>query len=192
MKNYKKIIAREFLYLLSGVLIMLCFVLIFSKCEKSLKEKKESLVTLKESDTSAYRLNFYYRTQKISQSNNENDKKYIEEVSELTKFPNIKEFIKNVKNPKIYISIWNSASKYYDIDRSKDKKYENKIKNDKNYSEILLSKIEKLEKEISENENSFFYSSSNLEMIIILIISSLFFLRYITYATIWSVKQVRQ
>lgn len=183
--NYKKIIAREFLFLISSLIISLIFVLIANYKYDSYIENIDELNKLTVTDSLPKRLKIYEITSDIDSENKFPE--YIAEVSKLTGFPNKKVFIEKLKDEKIANLFYENANAYFEIKNDK-KTFLKKIKSDKNESESRIEKISEIENKINQYETSIKFDQE----LIIILFTLTFLIRYLYYSTRWSIKQLKE
>ncbi len=145
--NYKKIIAREFLFLIGSLLIALIFVLIENnKNEKNIENENE-LAKISKIDSLPKRLKVYEITSVIDSQNK--SPKYITEISKLTGFPNKEIFIENLKDEKIASLFYDNLTNHFEIENDK-KAFLKSIKEDDTKSENRIVKISEIKNEINK------------------------------------------
>lgn len=199
-KTTKKIIAREFLYLLGTITVFFIVTLICSwLSERNFQEQNElktEIQKLTEYQKLPYRLRtFYYINNGINKDPSEKWKKrekFISDMKVKRLALDIYDFMKPKFDPnKLYevISEKNATEK---IDSSK-RNFLTQIAKDKE-SESYLQKIILKEKELEKVKNSVLNKMGTKEAIIlgVILLSIFFLLRYLIYATKWSIRQLKE
>lgn len=203
-KLTKKIIAREFLFLLTSIVLFFTLLLLWVFLEKTTDTK---IITI---------------TEKIEQTTNKlpsNKIVLIESfrseldtiVQKMTEDHESEENIQSVVNyfkDKYGIPEYALSAKFEKMISETQKKetdYKELMKIIKNYREDFnrnrekydsnLAQLSKLKKELEAKKNSFFYKeieNNDLINLGVIIISFLFGFRYFFYATKWSLKQLKE
>ncbi|WP_282035495.1 hypothetical protein [Saccharicrinis aurantiacus] len=179
-KKTKKIIAREFLFILgTAILFLLVVFASYLNTEKQTKLETE-IKNLTQSEKLPYRLYIYY---------------YINDNI-------LKGTGKKISNPERFISILNKdslrSSLIYDDIKSKgsiDISKENFLKriSDDNESEkYYLSVLHPLENKLSRIKNSFLNEVDNIIVYGYSLLLIFFAIRYLIYMLFWSIKQLKE
>jgi|GEM_PF-6093316 len=182
----KKIVAKEFLYLLSTTLIYFAILFTWTILSESSKEKeyqiKQEIQDLTEPEKLPFRLKMFHFL------NND-----LLNTDSWEKMEDPEKFISDLKtNPEI-------ISTLYSFVKEKNKTiskeiFENKINNDTE-SETYLAKIIAKEKELEKTQNSIFNNTIGDDELLwlgVTLFSFIFLLRYIIYGTKWSFKQLKE
>lgn len=182
-KNRKKILAREFLFLLGSIILFLIIVGIWSwryeVNSDNYWESKKELNEMIESDNVSYRVKvFHYLNQDFPELRNE--------------LKNINEFVERISQDDVselyYNKIYDKGLITKDINH-----FRTKLKSDKKFK-TQSKKYEKLKAKIDNRSSSIFSSMDDDEVfglgVIILIL--VFGLRYLIYATKWSIEQLKE
>ncbi|WP_298512331.1 hypothetical protein [uncultured Kordia sp.] len=181
---YKKVIAREFLFLLGSTILFFATFFIWLYLGKINRDKQEKIQIeinqLKEYENMPYRLkvllfvkeNIDYENRKISSI----------------------EFISSLKKDSLFAYNIFSLLKKHDneITISKQDFFRKIVKDNK--SENYLKKISLQENKLRHVQNSFFnngISNREIEELIIIFVIIFFGIRYLFYATKWSLKQFK-
>lgn len=178
----KKIIAREFLYLLfTSILFFVFFFLMLWRSEvlnNKIRVVDEEITSLTDPEILPSRLKLFYYLENYRFKRHENDPV---------------KFIQDMENKDLVFSIYGQITNENKIIYSRDQFY-NKLKKD-TISGSYINKITPLEHRKRELMTSMFYgygSSSDVELAIVVFVCFFYLLRYLIYATIWSIKQLRE
>lgn len=184
-KKTKKIIAKEFLFLLGTTILFFIILFIWIILNDSNRDKeyklKDKIEKLTESEKLPYRLRvFYYINNDITENS-------------WNKMKDSEKFISDLKDTENASKIYDYIKEKGNISSTKDE-FLDKISKD-NESENYFTKILPLETELKKTEDSFFNSSIRDEEIFVLgifLFSIFFLLRYLIYGTKWSIKQLKE
>jgi hypothetical protein len=184
-KTTKKIIAREFLYLLGTTIVFFIVVFIWIRLsERNYQEQNKlesEIEKLTEYENLPYRLKvFYYLNNEIIESTSE-------------KIENKEKFISDLKSKKEASEIYKFLKEKQHIKIS-ETEYLTKISKDTE-SEKYLKDILPLEKELEKAKNSFFNGNvytDDMGVFGLILFSIFFLLRYLVYGTKWSIKQLKE
>ena len=188
-KIIKKIIAREFLFLLGTVLLFLIISFIWIKLIESNQNTERRLeieikyMTEREFKELPYQLRISLAMEQSFVLTRENIKYIRDFISSLKKHP------EKVSNTYTYIKE-NYGNTGFTLT---EEEFEEKLKNDKE-SENYLNQFHKLETDLEKTKDSIFNNSINsiLTRLVLTLLTIFFLLRYLIYVTMWSVKQLRK
>ena len=179
--NYKKIIAREFLYLLGAVILFLIIFGIWSWKYSAIKDKygdTENILTeMIVSDDVSYRVKvFDYLNQDYPEFNE--------------KFKNINDFVFSISNDEVSEFWYNKVDErglaQFDINT-----FRSFIKKDTTFSE-QSKKYQKLKTRLDNSQNSIFSKQPEVLNIGAIIFILFFALRYLIYSIKWSLNQLQE
>ncbi len=185
----KKIIAREFLFLLGTIILFFVVIFIWASLNDSINDKeyelKQEIKSLTEYKKLPYRLRvFYYINNNIieySWDKMKDSEKFISDLKENEYASEIYDYIKKKRN--------------IEIDKEQYLKLISKDTVSEQYLTKLLPKLLPLEKKLDKIKDSFFNHSVGGDEALglgILIFSIFFLLRYLIYATKWSIRQLKK
>jgi cell division protein FtsI/penicillin-binding protein 2 len=178
----KKIIAREFLFILATIVLFIFLLIIWIVLNQSSREKKykieKKIEELTQYEILPYRARilYYVNTDKILPNKIENKENFISEL----------------KNEKYASEIFEYIKKHYGDTPISKELFLNQILKDTS-SENSLNEIIKLENELVRT-NSIFSGNIDDDEVFGLgftLFSIFFLLRYLIYATKWSIKQLK-
>ncbi|HEU4496329.1 MAG TPA: hypothetical protein VFR70_04690 [Flavobacterium sp.] len=199
-KTTKKIIAREFLFLLGTTTLffiaLFIWIWLYERNYQSQNKLTSEIESLTSYEKLPYRLKIFYHL---------NNEVY---TSSSEKIVNRKEFISDLKDDTVALKIYNTLKlkdepnyqtvSVEDIQKTTDpnaKQFLIRIAKDKE-SETYLQKLAVKEKELEEVKNSAFNGMGKDDekaIILGLILLSIFFLlRYLVYAVRWSFRQLKE
>lgn len=184
----KKIIAREFLYTLTSIILIGIIAIVVVLYQNSIDNVRNEISDMELKDTINYRLNIYNVTKRIK--DNDTNNKYINEISSFIKLDSRKEFIKSLKSEKISSKYFDITNETFEIGINKNQFLKRIIK-DNNFSEKKLKKLELLETKLIEKNKSIFSNDDFIVGATIFIFLLFFPIRYLIYATSWSIKQIK-
>lgn len=187
-KSIKKIIAREFLFALSTVILFFVLLITFNSISDNHMDDyysvENEIEELQEApyNEMPYRLRIYYYFK--------NEFGAYDLVKEI-EGPNT--FLEQLEDDTYALTCFQLLEKHYPSEMN-FKKYKENISKDKAElaSDKYVALINLKEEELSEFRSSFFYSNNiEEEGIFFFLIALLFGFRYLIYATTWSIRQVR-
>ncbi|MDD7913823.1 hypothetical protein [Polaribacter ponticola] len=185
-EKIKKVIAKEFLFLLGSVILSILILSIWSLFININQNKENELhrkvLKLKKYENSPYRLKIYYYLKNELYDDYNFKYKLEKDVIFLSKIKN------NEKSNHVYDFIKENGI----MKITKEDFYSRILKD--NESENHLSETVLFQKKLYDTRNSFFNKSIDNEEIlgICLTVFSIFFiLRYLIYGTKWSIKQLK-
>lgn len=189
----KRIIAREFLFVLGSTILFLILSFTYASIESNYDNRYNKIeeglkeITERPYDELPYRLRIYHFL--INEMG---------EFEKVQKIENEERFIYALRNEDEAMSFFKLMEMQDRLNVDLDR-YKNNISIDieNSESEGYLSLRNSKEEELAGIKSSFFYSgpytsvNDNIELILVFLIFFLFGLRYLFYATTWSVKQLR-
>jgi hypothetical protein len=183
----KKIIAKEFLFLLGATILFFVVLFIWTMLHESNYNKtyvlKEKIEELTEYEKLPYRLKLlYYIKNEVTDDygikyNLEDSEKFISELKDKEQASEIYDYLERIGN------VSNTKEKYLE-------KISKDTESEKHLTELLT-----IEKELEKTKDSFFnrYVGNNEILELGFMIFSMFFLfRYLIYGTKWSIKQLKE
>lgn len=187
-KNTKKIIAKEFLFLLGTTILFFVVLFAWTMLSDSNSDRKyeikQEITELTQANELPYRLRVFYFVNKDILNN-----------SSWNKMEDSGKFISDLKtDPGIVSSIYSFIKENDSGMTITEEEFKEKVRNDKE-SETYLTKITSLEKELEKTKASIFSGSVGDDEILglgLTLFSIFFLLRYLIYATKWSVKELKQ
>ncbi len=189
-KKLKKFIAREFLVLLSSVILFLFTWILWVQVNNFLKLKADKLTNEIEE---LKKFEPYQSLLKYSEEANSGKYSNWEDVNLL--FPQLMAFDKQVL--KEYVATVNT-NKYKDFTVLNSKFPEfgfDSIGVHKNFNILQLEKLQENLKSLESIQASFFYdavSNDDLFLLGIILVTILFGFRYLYYAVLWSIKTIKE
>ena len=184
-KKTKKIIAKEFLFLLGTTILFFVVLFIWVMLHESNYDKKNELKD-KISELTIYE-KLPYRLRVFYYINNDIIKNSWDKMSDSEKF------IFYLKDKKQASETYEYIKEKGNISITKDEFLEKISKDSK--SENYLTKIQPLERKLEETKDSFFNISIGDDEILglgVFLFSIFFLLRYLIYGTKWSIKQLKE
>ncbi|UII27641.1 hypothetical protein LVD15_04235 [Fulvivirga maritima] len=180
-KGSKKIIAREFLFIIGTCVVYIMLIvswdILYRSNYRDREEINKQIDELIDFESLPYRLKVYY---------------FIKENFSVD-MPGRIEFIGDLKDQTLALKTYEYLKDNNKVNSSEDQFLE-KIHNDKE-SERYLVNIQTLENQLKQNRENLFFKGVTEDMMILIaiyLIGIVFIFRYLIYATRWSIKQLKE